>query len=320
MDDIHHQRRSGRVAADPRARDSHGRWVRRTSPADSPGIAEFVFDDTVLEAPSHPAQAESPLYLSEKSIVQDAEGPEQSPELGARPSAAIERASPAAAPPPAPVRVSPAIWLLGVGVLLAGILLAALQRENIGPGPLAQWISPGSPEADVNDTPGIPRIETDPDGRNAAAPADRVVIPPVPRAPTRRPAAPPAVEPAASETIAAGLPQIAPPDSPDPAGLQAVAVPGEPAAAAAAAADTGARGGEEEEGWLKLAEEYQQVGDVARAEELYRRILERGRHRGLAALALGDLYTAHGDYQRAGDYYRESKRLFQEPDRPLPPR
>ena len=71
-------------------------------------------------------------------------------------------------------------------------------------------------------------------------------------------------------------------------------------------------GSDEENGWFRLADEYLQVGDGARAEELFRHIHDSGRQRGRAALALGDLLAARGDFQQASEYYRESTRLFQD--------
>jgi len=75
----------------------------------------------------------------------------------------------------------------------------------------------------------------------------------------------------------------------------------------------------EEESWFTLAEEYLQLGDDTRAEALYLRVLGEGSQRGRAALALGDLSARKGDFSRAQEYYRASKRLFQQPGTPPSP-
>jgi len=77
---------------------------------------------------------------------------------------------------------------------------------------------------------------------------------------------------------------------------------------------------DEEERRFSVARKFQQRGDSRRAEELYRDLLATGKHGGRAALALGDLYAEKGDYQRAVEFYHESKRLYRDTTRTDEPR
>lgn len=74
----------------------------------------------------------------------------------------------------------------------------------------------------------------------------------------------------------------------------------------------------EELALLQLAQKFQQVGDLKKAEAIYLRLLRKGNHRDTAAQRLGDLYSKAGDYRRAEEMYRESARVVRARNNPVP--
>lgn len=74
----------------------------------------------------------------------------------------------------------------------------------------------------------------------------------------------------------------------------------------------------EELALLQLAQKFQQVDDLKKAEAIYLRLLRKGNHRDTAAQRLGDLYSKVGDYRRAEEMYRESARVIRARNNPAP--
>jgi len=334
-------------------RDSRGRWVRQSAPAETiaaKDAKDFVFDDRIFEGALPPLTEEHLLRpeSAENPVVRTFDaGPEEPVESPAASDGADHPVAPEAvvapftpvAPvaPEAPVawlarikaripwtvpipswrfRLRPALLLVGA-LLVLGIVFLVVQRGSFG-----------SRRAEVAAPPPPPTV---------VAP---VVVPSVPKPAARRPAsravaAPPVKKDAA--TAAASAPIVIPP-APQPApAVPKPAAQAEPVAAAppspstqpvppppaekepVAAGVLPSRTTPDEEGWFNLADEYLQAGDDKRAESLYRRILDEGTQKGRAALALGDLFARKNDFNRAQEFYRVSKRLFQDREQPPSP-
>jgi tetratricopeptide (TPR) repeat protein len=305
-----------RVPGGGRARDEKGRWVRRAdSGSQRCAAAEFVFDDRVLEGTAPPASGERPFRM---------DGEDAPPAV--EPATDVWGGVWPAADEPAPpqranaARLPSAFWLLGAVLAAGAVLLAAAQSRLVTHGQLSRWLS-RSGSATASEAPLTVPGDA---GSSAGSPAtrlDRVVIPPVPPpiALRTRPAVGAGTRSARLADAAARPAGPAPaPAAPQPhadadADASAAAEPG----SAAGPPVVASIGTEEEDGWFRLAEEYALVGDGKRAEELLRRIHDHGRQRGRAALALGDLLAARGDFERASEFYRESTQLFQDGTEPL---
>ena len=267
-------------------RDSRGRWVRQTTPADHPADKDCVFDDRIFESPLSPLTEE--LLLRPEAPAADTATPDP-------PAALVEphrlQASPASS---SRVFSRSALLLVGALSLLGGVFF------------VVQHWSFSARRADVA-TPPQPTTILPP-----------VVIPPVPKQTARRPAArsvPAAPVAIRKETVNASPLAVVPPAVQPAPAARPIATPvvaGETVAADGAPSPATA----DEEGWFKLAEEYRQLGDEQRAEALYRRILSEGTEKGRAALALGDLFARRNDFDRAREFYRASKRFFQNDEPP----
>lgn len=64
---------------------------------------------------------------------------------------------------------------------------------------------------------------------------------------------------------------------------------------------------------LLIAETLLKNGDEKAATAIYKKLLQSGPRRGVAAQRLGMLYTKQGEYALAGEMYRESARILREP-------
>lgn len=269
------------------ARDSRGRWVRRTAVVKEDPEQDFVFDDRIIEA-TLPAEAKQ-LRLR-PDVAEGAPDSGSDAAAGSRPTdfapakESFDPPSPAVEyqPEAAPIsrrNLSPPLWLIGA-VLLLGTLLFVFKRGYLSAG---------------RSVPIVPQP--------APAIVAPTAVPAEPKQTVRRPATRAPAAPLLREDR-----ETAAPPHPDPP----VAAAGESVPPAAAPAPTNA----DEEGWFDLAEEYLQLGDETRAEALYRRILAEGSQQGRAALALGDLFAKRNDFNHAQEFYRISKRLFQAGDQP----
>lgn len=63
---------------------------------------------------------------------------------------------------------------------------------------------------------------------------------------------------------------------------------------------------------LLIAETLLKNGDEKAAAAIYKKLLQSGPRRGVAAQRLGMLYTKQGEYALAGEMYRESARILRE--------
>ena len=258
------------------ARDSRGRWVRRTAVVEETPTQDFVFSDRVFE--------------------------DAPPAAEARPADGVEPHPPRPAPAPA-WRISYLPLRLLGGALLLGVALFVFQRgffkterndaaaPTSPPANVAPAAPPPPPKQTVRRPPtqavAAPRLDRERETAAVGAPAAVHSDP--------RPSA--AAPDAADESV--------PPAPPERPGRPPVAE-----SASLPATDGPPPATSEEEGWFNMAEEYIQMGDDKGAETIYRRILAEGTQRGRAALALGDLFARRNDFSRAQEFYRVSRRLF----------
>jgi hypothetical protein len=259
------------------ARDSRGRWVRRTVPVEETPAQDFVFSDRVFE--DAPAAA-----------------------IEVRPADGIEPSPPRPAPDSAWRIFSRPQRLLG-GALLLGVALFVVQRGFFKT-ERNHAAAPTSPPANV--APAAPPPDPKLTVRRPATQA--VAAPRINRErETAAVSAPAAVHPDPNPSAAA-------PDAPDesapPAPPERPGPPSVVESASLPAIDGPPPATSEEEGWFNTAEEYLQMGDDKGAETIYRRILDEGTQRGRAALALGDIFARRNDFSRAQEFYRASRRLF----------
>lgn len=287
----------GRRGADPRRtfRDGQGKFARRTAAANEAAAPDFVFDNRVIEGWGAPAAQPPPLefHLGDAGAGPDGgfdaidENP--LPDSG-RPQRACAPAVPARGPrsedaPVSRVALSPASRLLAAA-LLFGAVVFLFQRDHFGP----SSSEPSPAPSPVSFTPvATPLVRAQAEPR----PTPRAVAPP-----SRRQEHGPLPVAAGESFPALTIPELTVPELT----LPEITLP--------------AQAISEEEGWFSLAEEYLQLGDQQRAEALYRHLYREGTQKGRAALALGDLFTAREDYQRAEEYYSAAQLLFQQSPRP----
>lgn len=343
-----------------RIRDNRGRRVRQSAPAETIAAQASVFDDRIFEGELPPLTEEHLLRpeSAEIPIVRtfDAgtEEPVESPAVRevadhpVAPAAVVVPFAPAAseAPVTSAASVTPAAWaarikahlplavpipswrfhprplLLLVGaLLLLGVVYLVVQRGSFGT-KRVEVAAPPPPPSVVAPVvvPPVPKPAARRSASRAvaAAPLKKDAAPDTASSPIVIPPAPqpaPAVPKPATQTATAEPVAVAPP-SPTSQPLPPAPAEGEPVAAGVLPSRTPP----DEDGWFNLADEYQQLGDDKRAEALYRRILDEGTQKGRAALALGDLFARKNDFNRAQEFYRASKRLFQDNEQPPPPR
>jgi len=292
--------RAGLAAVDPAAGDGAAAGATPAAPG-------FTFDDAVLSSSDAKAAAAEPLRLNEPddgpATAEGASRPQGA--RSARPQP-LNPASPAVKPAELQTDhtvssrgLSMALGFFGAAMLLIGLLFFGLQRENLGPDPLAQWRSapPSAPVSAPAPGAGAPDAHV---LAAATAPAKsgvrQIKVPAVPGPLPSRPTTLLPVEPA-----------------PSTAATPAFAVGAAPAQPGVAAADTAPEQGESDEETLySLAEEYRQLGDAERSEQLLRRLFREGRQPGRAALALGDLYLARERFEEAREMFDLSKELYGE--------
>jgi hypothetical protein len=294
-------------------RDVQGRWVRRAGAGagDEAAVQDFVFDDRIIEGMQPPPAEERPRRPEDtrnpSEFVFSAPATVEPTDTATAPAGSEDSGDGATPPRPwtAALPTLPTLpgayrpFVLVGGALLLGVALFVIQRG-----------SSGDKRAEVTAPQPPPTI---------VAP---VVVPSVPKQAARRPAARAAAAPAPRKEKAAAGNGAGAPKRVAPAVAAAPAPPARPDPPPAAeagpvpAVNAPPQAKPEEEGWFNLAEEYVQLGDENRAEALYRRILSEGTQKGRAALALGDLFARKNDFNRAQEFYRASKRLFQDKDQP----
>lgn len=273
------------------ARDRQGKWVRRTVVANEAAAQDFVFDDgAIKEMRSAAAGApDSGFDAAAGSLPTDI----ARTKCDFDPAPAAVESHPEAASIPRRI-LSPSLWLPGAALLLIGFGYFVFQGGNIGFGPFAGSVPRGNAASTTEvaghgDTPAIP---------SAATSGARVVIDHTPEPkPTRR---------AAAAKPATPPPRLPPHPAPIVEDAEVPVMVAHPERV-------------EEDAWFLLAEEYQQVGDFNRAEELYLRIINEGAQRGRASLALGDLCRRQGDFFRAKEFYLQSERLYRDADQQTSP-
>jgi len=300
--------------------------VRPKSVREDPG---FTFDDAILKPSGAQAAAPVPLHLDEPEERQGTPWGAARPVRGRRlprrpPQDAIPGVAPGVtpgvtpgvAPRDAPVvsaaepracdsvssRGLPvALACLGAALLLIGVLFLGLLRENLGPDPLAQWRSAPPPLPTAAPAPSAEPIDPRATDGIAAARGVRVIkVPAVPGPLASRPAPPPEAPPEAPPQAPGALPAA-------PALAQQPELPAGRTVPAPADGD--------EETLYVLADEYRQLGDTERAEQLLRRLFREGRQPGRAALGLGDLYLARERFAEAREMFELSRELYGEEKR-----
>lgn len=284
------------------------RVVEEVRPESAKETSGFTFDDAVLRPAPAEGKPPQPLHLDASDVRPG------SREGAARPGRARHSrrrspkpASPAftSAEPLADDRFSArglslALGFFGAALLLVALLFFGLQRENLGSDPLAQWRSAAPLAPDVRPEPAAPQAapQTAPPAEpTAARSVRRIKVPAVPG-----PLAIPRTAPLPPATAPRGEPA-----------QEAETAPERTAAVEAPDAPQLADG--ETEALFTLAEEYRQMGDAERAEQLLRRLLQEGRQPGRAALALGDILLARERFAEAREMFRRSKELFDEEKR-----
>jgi TolA-binding protein len=306
------------------ARDSRGRWVRRSPLAETIAAPDSGLDERIVEGvqpppaeerlprrecAEHPAggvfDAVAAAEPSEKRAASAEAGDTVAPEIETEAahvsleSPTTEAEAEALLPWPAPApswrsRSRPSLLIVGALLLFGAVYLVVRHGSS------------GTKRAGVAAPPQPSTIVA-----TAAAPA--VPTPAAQRPTTQVAATPPHKNEASTATAGASI--VIP-----PAPLPAPTAPN-PAAQTdpVASGATPSRATLDEDGLFKQADAYLLLGDDKRAEALYRRLLDAGTQKGRAALALGDLLAKKNDFDHARVFYRASKRYFQDSDQPPSP-